>query len=208
MRVPAAGETDIAAFAPAPPRLFAADVTNLISARVADTPSTPCGYPAVSVKHSKQEAGKSFGAKSLRCTTLHSRDGRNRQRNTDHGCRPAYMQPSHEAGPKHRHPNGHHPDAPSPTQTGPYATSQAAAHVITNPLIASKTQQLGRRTLNRWPTTPRHLVTSSPLTQRGPSGHHAKRPTCCPTANPDGPSPTPCEPHTTPQTTPNPRRHI
>src|SRR4029453_182753 len=82
--VPAAGETDIAAFAPAPPRLFAADVTNVISARVADTPSTPCGYPAVSVKHSKQEAGKSFRAKSLRCTTPHSRDGRNRQRNTDH----------------------------------------------------------------------------------------------------------------------------
>jgi hypothetical protein len=37
------------------------------------------------------------------------------------------MQPSPEASPRHRHPNGNHPDAPSPAQTGPYATSQAAA---------------------------------------------------------------------------------
>jgi hypothetical protein len=66
MRVPVAGEIDIAAFAPAPPRLLAAGVTNLISARVADTPSTPYGYPAVSVKHSKQEAGKIVRAKSFK----------------------------------------------------------------------------------------------------------------------------------------------
>jgi hypothetical protein len=45
-------------------------------------------YPAVSVKHSKQEAGKSSGQNPLRRTTLHSRDGRNRQRNMHHGSSP------------------------------------------------------------------------------------------------------------------------
>src|SRR5512133_2872878 len=57
--VPIAGGPDIAAFAPAPLRLLAAGVTNHISARVADTPSTSCGYPAVSVKYLKPEAGQS-----------------------------------------------------------------------------------------------------------------------------------------------------
>jgi hypothetical protein len=75
MTVPATGGTDIAAFRSCAARLLAAGVTNLISARVADTPSTPRAYPAVSVKHSKQERENRPG-KFSRCTTLHSRDGR------------------------------------------------------------------------------------------------------------------------------------
>jgi hypothetical protein len=59
--VPAAGETDIAAFAPAPPRLLAAGVTNLRSAQEAGTPSTPADVSSSSVKHSKQEAGNRPG---------------------------------------------------------------------------------------------------------------------------------------------------
>jgi hypothetical protein len=46
-------------------------IPKLISVREAATPPTPAVYPAVSVKHSKQETAESSGRNPQRPTTLH-----------------------------------------------------------------------------------------------------------------------------------------
>jgi hypothetical protein len=180
MRVPIAGGTDIAAFAPAPLRLLAAGVTNPISARVADTPSTPCGYPAVSVKYSKPRNGKIVRAKSLRCATLHSRDGR----------KPAAEYGSRLQAPPIRNSLAKHVEH-IPTQTdiirmrlrplkpGLMPPLQRR-HAITNPVVATKHLQLKRRPLNRRPTMHSHsashtLRTPTRLTQTAFLPQHIQR---------------------------------
>jgi hypothetical protein len=143
--------------------------------------------PAVSVKHSKQEAGNSSRAKFLRRTTLHSRDDRNPS--TEYGSR--------QQSPPIRSPLTQHVKH-IPTQTeiirmrlrplkpGLMPPLKRRHAIVTNPVVAPEHHQLSRRSLNRRPATPRQ-VSSSRSIRAASDAQTASGQAHCPTPNQGAP---------------------
>jgi len=187
---------------------------SLMSAREAAPTSTPADVSSSFSQTLETRSGKLVRAKSFKAHHAASRDGRN---------------PSTEYASRQQAPPICSPLTKQfqniPTQTeiirmrlrplkpGVMPPPQRRHTITTNPVIATKHQQLKRRTLNRRPTMHGHL--GRPPTQHADAPHtdgaaHATHPTQTQAPNPDAPSQTPCEPppkvHTT-ATTPQPATH-